>query len=508
MSGRTALVVFDTLDVSPSERLLVDALRGRGFDVRLAVIPRQRRARPLAASVRRWLEGIGQRREEVAPLASLGAAEIFHSADRLAAFADSVQPHVVFHFADPLAAPAGSFPVYQTWLNGWPQSLRMNGVLSADGGPLRLAVTRRQRGWPAPRTVLRAAVTPSGAIAVTDQDLLARRAVVLLLRALDVSKEEESEPPRPMGKPLRVVGAGVAAFVASISGGLATRWRCSEAWFLAYRLKREPAGDFRILFGGRERFLADPCAVTAGGEDWVFYEDFDYRLGRGAISVSRLQPDGTLSAPARVLEQPYHLSYPCVFESDGWWMVPETSDIGTVDLYRAVEFPFRWKHEARLLNDVLAVDATLHHDGRWWMFVSIGEYRSSTWDELSIFMADELTGPWRPHPRNPVKSNAASSRPAGRLIRRGGRLLRPAQDCSRFYGEAVRFCDIERLTEDDYAEREAEIVPPSLIPGAVALHTWTESENLEVVDARFARAWLDPARFRRQAESFRKKMNA
>src|SRR5207253_8229013 len=48
-------------------------------------------------------------------------------------------------------------------------------------------------------------------------------------------------------------------------------------------------------------------------------------------------------------------------------------------------------------------------------------------DELHLFHAERLTGDWQPHPRNPVKSDARSARPAGSLFVRDGALYRPAQ---------------------------------------------------------------------------------
>ncbi|MBL7406346.1 formyl transferase, partial [Escherichia coli] len=73
------------------------------------------------------------------------------------------------------------------------------------------------------------------------------------------------------------------------------------------------------------------------------------------------------------LELETHLSYPFVFEADGQvWMIPESHASGTIDLYRATDFPRGWVHEAVLLDGVVAGDATLlQHGGRWWMFATV-----------------------------------------------------------------------------------------------------------------------------------------
>lgn len=258
--------------------------------------------------------------------------------------------------------------------------------------------------------------------------------------------------------------------------------------------------DLRFLLGGPDRFLADPCAVAAGARSYVFCEEYPYRTARGVISVSELQADGTLSQPKVVLDRPYHLSYPFVFEADGqWWMIPETSANRTVELYRAAEFPWQWELHRTLLDNVNATDATLlQHEGRWWMFVTIGEQGSSTWDELFIYYADRFDGPWHPHARNPVKRDNGSARPAGRLFRTRAGLIRPAQDCSIVYGGGIRFMKIDRLTETEFDERELERLDPSVIDGAVALHTWSATPNLLVMDALLPWAPLSAERLHRK----------
>ena len=75
-----------------------------------------------------------------------------------------------------------------------------------------------------------------------------------------------------------------------------------------------------------------------------------------------------------MLERDYHLSYPFLFEWHGQLsMAPETKRNKTIELYRYVEFPLKWEFERVIIDDVQAVDATLHElDGMWWLFCNIG----------------------------------------------------------------------------------------------------------------------------------------
>jgi hypothetical protein len=274
-----------------------------------------------------------------------------------------------------------------------------------------------------------------------------------------------------------------------------------EWWHLAYRTSREhfvanapslTREGFVEIECGTDRFHADPIAISFDGTDVVFFEEYVYAEGRGVISCATLDEHGILGKPHRVLERPYHLSYPFVFVHEGVpFMIPETFANETIELYRCTRFPDEWTFEKTLLAGLTATDATLHHDGtRWWMFVTVGEQGSYTWDELQLFMADSPFGPWRPHPRNPVKCDARSARPAGPLFRRDGKLIRPTQDCSQIYGGAIHLCEIEVLTPDDYRERVVDRIAPDWFRNADGLHTLTATERIEVVDVR------TPRRFR------------
>ncbi len=58
-------------------------------------------------------------------------------------------------------------------------------------------------------------------------------------------------------------------------------------------------------------------------------------------------------------------------------MMPETAENKTIEVYRCVEFPYRWELAVTLMTNVNAVDATLvEHENRWWLFVNICENKA------------------------------------------------------------------------------------------------------------------------------------
>lgn len=265
-------------------------------------------------------------------------------------------------------------------------------------------------------------------------------------------------------------------------------------------LLAHPSSGWRELPDDGRHFYADPFPIVVGGETHLFVEDFEHRLGRGVISVTSFDDHGPTGPPRPVLEHEAHLSYPFVVEDRGEvWMVPETSAAGTVELYRARRFPDEWVREAVLLEGLEVSDATpFQHAGRWWMTGTV-RLGGSFSDALHIWSADKLEGPWRPHAGNPVLLDIASARPAGRVVSRGGRLIRPVQDGRTGYGGALAIAEITELTDDAFNQRILGRVGPGPQWPGKRLHTLNRAGRLECIDgsALSPRLWHRPPRARR-----------
>ncbi len=265
----------------------------------------------------------------------------------------------------------------------------------------------------------------------------------------------------------------------------------AEAWVLLYRQSDELTTSprkMKTLMPPKDRFWADPHAVREADKYYIFFEEFLYRQGKGHISLIVMDNKGNASPPVPVLEKPWHLSYPFVLKhEDAYFMIPDSGEHRTLDLYRCVEFPFRWEYQRTLLSGLYAADPTVvFHHGRWWLFVSIGKSpHTSASDELHLFHADRLdTDQWSPHPLNPLYSDVTRARPAGRLFAHRGRLYRPSQDCSVSYGYGVRINEVVSLDPETYEEREVDRILPQWHRRVTGVHTLTVAEGLTMLDAR------------------------
>lgn len=264
-------------------------------------------------------------------------------------------------------------------------------------------------------------------------------------------------------------------------------------WYLAIRPRSRnrsfcDGSGYELLQSPPDRFYADPSLFNHKGKSYLLFEDFRYADDRALISGCEVHEDGTLGETFEVLKRPYHLSYPLVFEDDGdIYMVPESRGSRSIELYRAVEFPTSWVVEPPLLSGLQAVDATLHKsDGIYWMFTSITNGLYSSCDDLSLFFASSLKGPWTPHPQNPIIRDVRKARSAGRLFYDGTRLIRPSQDCSKAYGYGLVFSEITKLSKTEYEDREICRVEPLICKHHEATHTYTRNDQFEIVDRMMA----------------------
>jgi hypothetical protein len=267
-------------------------------------------------------------------------------------------------------------------------------------------------------------------------------------------------------------------------------------WQIALRRSKQPLHStdspdlrsFEWLRSPRGHFWADPFLLERHGTMWVFFENFSYALKRAVISCGRLDDAGRLLDVRTVLDRPYHLSYPHVFEHEGEvWMIPETCAAGRVDLYRATRFPDEWTFE-RTLVDLPAADATcFRHEERWWMFLA-PRMGPSQMPLTLLFTAPDLQGPWSLHPASAVCSDVRWSRSAGKVFLDGGVLVRPSQDCSSAYGYSVSFNRIVRLNEREYAEERGRTILPHSKRGLAGFHTYNRVGDWEIVDGKFTLA--------------------
>jgi hypothetical protein len=203
-------------------------------------------------------------------------------------------------------------------------------------------------------------------------------------------------------------------------------------------------------------FVADPFMLHHNHTWYMFFEVMHTDTKLGEIGLATSNDALTWTYDRIVLKEPFHLSYPHVFEwQNQFYMIPEMIGSDAVCLYKALDFPYDWTRIAVLLKGAYADPSLLRFNDRWWLFTCSPPYQHDT---LKLYFADDLTGPWTEHPQSPlIRNDKCRARPAGRMLKFGNRIFRFAQDCSLRYGSSVRAFEITNLTLDNYSEVELHV---------------------------------------------------
>jgi len=250
----------------------------------------------------------------------------------------------------------------------------------------------------------------------------------------------------------------------------------------------DPA-TLRKLIAPPDRYWADPFGWQRDGRFFVFCEEVIYGEARGRISVVPLDTKTGLAGPSQaVVQEPHHLSYPFLFEFEGvFYMLPESGFANVLNLYRCLEFPYRWEKLGPIFEGGQYYDPTLlHREGRWWLFVTKRDPRRLQLPDhdLFLFWADSpITGKWTPHPANPVVRSFRRARPGGRIFSLNGKLYRPSQNCLWRYGASLNLNEIVRLDAEYYEERLLRELQPDG-PNYVGLHHMDWHDGVVLMDAQ------------------------
>jgi methionyl-tRNA formyltransferase len=236
-------------------------------------------------------------------------------------------------------------------------------------------------------------------------------------------------------------------------------------------------------------FWADPFPIEKNNKTWVFFEDFDAKNNKGKIAVAEW--DGKdLSESTIILEEEWHLSYPFTWEENNeFYLIPESGEANKTFIYKALDFPFQWQKVGVLMEGEVYDPTLIKVEGKYWLFVNQRPHKgTSAFVELYAYHSPSLLEPiWTPHTLNPIVSDVRSSRPAGRIFKKNGKLYRPSQDSGLRYGHRVKIQEILKLTTDEYLEETADIIEPDSFQGMLGTHTFNFTDQWIFSDAYYRR---------------------
>lgn len=257
-------------------------------------------------------------------------------------------------------------------------------------------------------------------------------------------------------------------------------------WKVAIRKRNDKglyADGFTTIPNTNKYWFADPLLFEDGEDTYLFVEAFNRKTYKGDIGCFKIQ-DGAVSDFELLIDNNFHMSYPLVFKHDGrYYMIPESEENSTVDLYVADNFPRVWRKAKTLLSGIHYADTTLLEiENRKFLFTYSPEV--SLWKllifelnmdslEVSLFQTIEY------------KDNVC--RPAGKFFEdEKGRYFRPVQDCRGGYGKGVLLYEV-LFQNGKFSETEVCIYDNNKLVidgkcGADNFHTYSRTSKYEVID--------------------------
>ena len=223
-------------------------------------------------------------------------------------------------------------------------------------------------------------------------------------------------------------------------------------------------------------WIADPFMIEYQGEHYLFVEYVNGK--RGQIAYYKFIDNKPVFQKVIISER-YHLSYPCVFmHGADVYMIPESADNHSIDLYKAVSFPDRWEKVSRL-EDGIYYDTTYVNYKEKDYLITYSPKKG--YFELGLFAFDIDGRKIEKLAEVQYKENIG--RPAGKIYVDNCEMIRPAQDCSRKYGENLLFYRVEGLDDGKFSEALIKTISAKETDSSFQrIHTYNTDTEYETVD--------------------------
>ncbi len=250
-------------------------------------------------------------------------------------------------------------------------------------------------------------------------------------------------------------------------------------------IKGRPTEKPRVIPNPPKRFLADPFLVEHEAKTFCFVEDFESKSKKGRISCLEIH-ENTVTDVKVCLEEPFHLSFPYVFKfNNEFYMCPETCESNQIRVYKAINFPYDWKLEKVIMENVRAADTLLFEmHGRWWMLTNIDPSRvGDNSSELYLYSAESpLSTNWVAHPSNPIYVDSCKARNGGILVDQVT-IYRVAQmQTFDTYGASIRINRIDEIGRDVYKETLVASISPDYLPNILGTHHISGTAKFSALD--------------------------
>lgn len=270
-----------------------------------------------------------------------------------------------------------------------------------------------------------------------------------------------------------------------------------EAWCCAVRFNdddkkcilNDNQSPFIVIPNTKRYWCADPFLIKQDGKAYLFFEAFD-RLQKKGVLAYREISNNEFGDIKVIYESKSHLSFPFIYKENGtFFIIPESSKENVIYRLKCTSFPNVWEKDIALIQDRL-VDTVFFQDKGVNFYISEKVDESNYFDRVDLFY--EQNGKIVECENNPIKRDINNARGAGKIFDFDGKLIRPAQNCGKTYGERLNFNHVIEISEDAFAEElfcdlSVNEIELNVINNFTGIHTYNKCENIEVIDLKLPR---------------------
>jgi len=242
------------------------------------------------------------------------------------------------------------------------------------------------------------------------------------------------------------------------------------------------SSDINWLKNEKNCFFADPFIGAIDSENFLLCEKFSFVKEIGSVSIAKIK-DFEISKPVELLSDKTHFSFPFTINLDGeLFIIPEEHEKKEINIYKYVNSNSSCIKIGNIIRGEQFVDPTLiFYNDLWWLFYSIHKNN----ENLFLWYSKNLFSGWTEHMLNPIKTDVRSARSAGPIFIHNGKLIRPAQDCSKEYGAKIVLNEIKLINKTNYFEKKISFINPIIDSKYFdGIHTISSIGNYTAIDGK------------------------
>jgi hypothetical protein len=251
--------------------------------------------------------------------------------------------------------------------------------------------------------------------------------------------------------------------------------------------KQLSSGIFNVIpmnHDFKDRWFADPFILNTD-EEYIYLLAEEYVVSQSKGRIVKLiikRNNYRLVSTTVVLELDTHLSFPAIIKDNGsFYFYPESAHNGKLTLYKYNEKSCSAEEDSTLSNNSMTDGIIVKYNDNCYLF-STDKKTDGKYMQLNVYQSDSWNGQYVIINKILFSENCA--RNAGNWFQLDGELIRPAQDCTRFYGNGIVFQEVSNDNGNFEFKNIKKMYPykNKWKGGIHTFNTFNTLENTAVVD--------------------------